>query len=360
MVDLDPVFLTDSSEAHRSSPDDYTFDLPEELIAQHPRVDRDASRLMVLDRVDRSIDVGSFRQIVEHFVPGDVLVLNDTRVIPARLLGRKDSGGRVEVFLVRRNAGDAEEWICLTRCSKPLRTGARVLLEGGIVATVLPEAEPPYRHLRFECPGNFQETLERVGRIPLPPYIRREPDPADRERYQTVFASTPGAVAAPTAGLHFTPEILSALRQKGVAILPLTLHVGLGTFLPVRTDDLREHRMHSETYYIPESTAEAVNRAKSEGRRVFALGTTTTRTLEFALDDSGRLLAGEGSTDLFIYPGFRFRVVDALITNFHLSRSTLLMLVSAFAGRDFVLEGYRRAVEERFRFFSYGDCMLIL
>jgi S-adenosylmethionine:tRNA ribosyltransferase-isomerase len=360
MVDLDPIFPGDPPEAHPPSLDDFAFDLPADLIAQHPCPDRDSSRLMVLNRGERTLGTGRFPEIVQHFAPGDLLVLNDTRVIPARLLGEKESGGKVEVFLVRRKAGDPEDWICLTRCSKPLRTGARVLLGGEIIGTVLPASEPPYRHLRFECQGDFQEAIERVGRIPLPPYIRREPDPADRERYQTVFASTPGAVAAPTAGLHFTAEILDALRELGVEIHPLTLHVGLGTFLPVRTDDLRDHRMHSETFFIPESTAEGVNRAKSQGRRVFALGTTTTRTLEFALDDKGRLRSGEGSTDLFIYPGFRFQVVDALITNFHLSRSTLLMLVSAFAGRDFILEAYSRAVDERFRFFSYGDCMLIL
>ncbi len=360
MVDLDPVFRGDRSASHVPSLDDFAFDLPDDLIAQHPCADRDASRLMVLGRADRSIRSGRFPGIVEHFVPGDVLVLNDTRVIPARLLGEKESGGKVEVFLLERKAGEAEDWLCLTRCSKPLREGAKVLLGGELAATVLPGAEPPHRLLRFACEGDFREVLERVGRMPLPPYIRREPDPADRERYQTVFASTPGAVAAPTAGLHFTEQILGALRDRGVEIRPLTLHVGLGTFLPVRTDDLREHRMHSETYFIPEATAEGVNRAKAEGRRIFALGTTTTRTLEFALDEGGRLQPGGGSTDLFIYPGFRFRMVDALITNFHLSRSTLLMLVSAFAGRDFVLEAYRRAVEERFRFFSYGDCMLIL
>jgi S-adenosylmethionine:tRNA ribosyltransferase-isomerase len=281
-------------------------------------------------------------------------------VIPARLLGEKASGGKIEVFLVRRLAAESEDWACLTKCSKPPRPGARLLLGGEIEGIVLPGGEAPYRHIRLACAGDFTATLERVGRIPLPPYIRREDNPADRERYQTVFARANGAVAAPTAGLHFTARTLEHLRSRGVEIRAVTLHVGLGTFLPVRAENILEHRMHQERYSIPPETAAAVNRAKAEGRRVFALGTTTTRTLEHAVDSQGRLRAGEGSSDLFIYPGFRFQMVDALITNFHLPKSTLLMLVSAFAGREFVLEAYRRAVQERFRFFSYGDCMLIV
>ncbi len=339
---------------------DFDFELPEALIAQYPPDSREESRLMVLNRREKEIRTGTFRDILDHFVPGDLLVLNDTRVIPARLLGKKESGGRIEVFLVRRLASDEEDWACLTRCSKSPKPGVRLLLGGEIEATVLPGGDDPYRHIRFNVHGDFTEALERVGRIPLPPYIRREDDQVDRDRYQTVFAKSNGAVAAPTAGLHFTERILEELRVRGVIICPVTLHVGLGTFLPVRVENILEHRMHSEAFHIPRSTADAVNSAKDEGRRVFALGTTTTRTLEYAVDERGRLEAGEGSSDLFIYPGFQFRIVDAMITNFHLPKSTLLMLVSAFAGRDFALEAYRQAVREHFRFFSYGDCMLIL
>jgi len=340
--------------------EDFDFELPEALIAQHPPATRESSRLMVLDRSDGTVRTALFPDIVSFFSKGDLLVVNDTRVIPARLLGFKESGGKIEVFLVRRLPGDDEVWACLTKSSKPPRQGARILLDGGIEATVLEGGEEPYKRLRFICQGDFFKRLEEVGRIPLPPYIRRDDTPLDRERYQTVYAGVPGAVAAPTAGLHFTPRTFERLRAQGVEIRALTLHVGLGTFLPVRTDDLAIHRMHEEAYHIPSETADAVNRAKAEGRRVFALGTTTTRTLEHALNDSGHLQSGEGDSDLFIYPGFRFRIVDALITNFHLPRSTLLMLVSAFAGKDFVLNAYRRAVDEKFRFFSYGDCMLII
>lgn len=340
--------------------EDFNYELPPEQIAQYPLPSRDGSRLMVLERGEESVSTGMFSEITRHFRSGDLLVINDTRVIPARLLGEKETGGRVEVFLVRRLAEAEEVWACLTKCSKAPRPGARLHLAGGIEGTVLPGGEPPYRQIRFSCPGDFLSALEKAGRIPLPPYIRRDEDPVDRARYQTVFASARGAVAAPTAGLHFTEAILDDLRRRGVEIHTLTLHVGLGTFLPVRVDDIREHRMHGENYHIPATTAAAVNRAKREGRRVFALGTTAARTLEYAVNDQGRVVPGEGIADIFIYPGFRFRIVDALITNFHLPRSTLLMLVSALAGRDFVLAAYRRAVREEFRFFSYGDCMLIL
>lgn len=340
--------------------EDFDYQLPPEQIAQYPLPGRDDSRLMVLERGDGAVSTGIFPDLSRFFRAGDLLVVNDTRVIPARLLGAKESGGRIEVFLVRRLAETEEDWICLTKCSKPPRPGARLLLAGGIEGTVLPGGESPYRHIRFSCAGDFLSTLEQAGRIPLPPYIRRDEEETDRTRYQTVFASRRGAVAAPTAGLHFTEAILADLRRVGVEIEPLTLHVGLGTFLPVRVDDIRQHRMHGESYHVPEATAAAVNLAKAEGRRVFALGTTTTRTLEHAVDGKGRVVAGEGVSDLFIYPGYRFQVVDALITNFHLPRSTLLMLVSAFAGRDFTLAAYRRAVREGYRFFSYGDCMLIL
>ncbi|WP_305046143.1 tRNA preQ1(34) S-adenosylmethionine ribosyltransferase-isomerase QueA [Geoalkalibacter sp.] len=341
--------------------DDFDFELPEELIAQHPPPRRDASRLMQVDRDRGEVRIGHFSDVVELFRSGDVLVVNDTRVIPARLLGRKDSGGRIEIFLVRRLAQEDEVWLCLTRSSKPVRTGCRLFFDHGLQAEVLAEEsdDAGQRRVRFDVQGNFLEVLEQVGRIPLPPYIDRADQAQDRERYQTVFARAPGAVAAPTAGLHFTEAILGTLRERGVDICPLTLHVGPGTFLPVRVADVREHRMHGEFFQVPADTARRVNAAKREGRRVIALGTTSTRVLEYAVDEGGELLAGEGVSDLFIYPGFRFRVVDALITNFHLPRSTLLMLVCAFAGRDLTLCAYRRAVAEGFRFFSYGDCMFI-
>lgn len=339
---------------------DFDFDLPEDLIAQTPLARRDDSRLLVLDRGASALRHTRFPEITSILGPGDVLVVNDTRVIPARLFGAKESGGRIEVFLVRRLPGTEEIWGCLTRCSKPPRPGARLLLAEGIVGTLLDVGDSDLRHIRFDVEGDFLAALERAGKIPLPPYIRREADEFDRERYQTVFAAAPGAVAAPTAGLHFTPEILDQLRHKGVEICPVTLHVGPGTFLPVRGDALQDHRMHAESYLIPETTAATVNRAKREKRRVFALGTTTTRTLEHSVGAGGELIPGTGSTDLFILPGYRFRLVDALITNFHLPCSTLLMLVSAFAGRELLLQAYRQAVAERYRFFSYGDSMVIL
>jgi len=339
---------------------DFDFDLPEELIAQHPPAQRQDSRLMVLNRATEKVELSQFSDICTWFRSGDVLIVNDTRVIPARLIGRKETGGRIEVFLVRRLPGAEEIWACLTKCSKPPRPGTRLLFGEGLEGTVVEGGEPPYRHVRFNCGDDFGSVLEKVGRIPLPPYIRREDTPEDRLRYQTVFAREAGAVAAPTAGLHFTEDIFQTLRCKGVQICPLTLHVGLGTFLPVRDDDIVGHRMHEENYYVPADTAAAVNLAKAQGRRVIALGTTSTRTLEYALDEQGRLQAGEGTCDLFIRPGFPFRIIDGLVTNFHLPCSTLLMLVAAFAGHQFTLEAYRQAVAEQFRFFSYGDCMLIL
>ena len=335
---------------------DFDFDLPEELIAQEPLAERTGSRLMILNRGTGSLTIGGFSSIVDHFRAGDVLVINDTRVI----LGCKESGGKVEVLLVRRLAGDEETWICLTKASKGPRVGTRLLLGDTLTGTVVDGGEEPYKHIQFACEGDFLQQIEEIGRMPLPPYIRRDDSQLDKERYQTVFAQNAGAVAAPTAGLHFTPEILQQLRNKGVEIHPLTLHVGIGTFLPVRVDNIREHRMHAEHFTVPVATAAAVNQARASGRRIFSLGTTSTRTLEYAVDDQGQLQAGSGDCDLFIYPGYRFCTVDAMLTNFHLPRSTLLMLVSAFAGRESVLAAYRRAVDEGFRFFSYGDCMLII
>lgn len=339
--------------------DDFAFDLPEELIAQEPAPQREASRLLVLDRARREIRQDDFRAIGAYFRPGDLLVANDTRVIPARLLGHKSSGGRIEVFLVRREPGAAEIWSCLSRSSKPPREGTVVAFGDSGRAEFLGGGDESLRRVRFEVDGPFASWLEQHGEMPLPPYIRRAAGAHDRERYQTVFARHAGALAAPTAGLHFTPEILGDLQAQGVELHTLTLHVGLGTFLPVRVDDPREHRMHRESYLVPEATAAAINRARAEGRRVIALGTTSTRALEAAAED-GQVAAGAGETDIFIYPGYRFRVVSGLVTNFHLPHSTLLMLVAAFAGRDFVLEGYRQAVAAGYRFFSYGDCMLVV
>ncbi len=339
----------------------FDFLLPDELIAQVPAARRDASRLLCLDRQSTTVESREFADILEYFKPGDVLVVNDTKVIPARLLGHKQTGGKVEIFLVRQYSNDTqtEEWLCLTKSSKPLRIGTVVDFATDFSAEVLEEMESPYRRVRFHCSGDFMQKVEAVGHLPLPPYIKREDNQEDHSRYQTIFAREKGAVAAPTAGLHFTEQILQQLTDAGVEILNLTLHVGLGTFLPVRVDNIRQHKMHAELFSIPEKTANAVNLARKEGRRVFALGTTSARALETAADGN-LLLAGSGDSEIFIYPGYQFKIVDALITNFHLPKSTLLMLVSAFAGRDFILSAYQRAVEERFRFFSYGDCMLIL
>jgi len=340
--------------------EDFDFLLPEELIAQYPAERRDGSRLMMLNRQSGAIETGDFPQVVDAFQGGDLMVINDTRVIPARLLGHKESGGKVEVFLIRRLVdAEGEDWLCMTRSSRSLKVGIQLQLGEGLTAEVLAGGDAPNRHVRFFCDGPFMERVEHVGHLPLPPYIARPDDVDDRERYQTVFACNDGAVAAPTAGLHFTDEILQQLRDKGVEICPLTLHVGLGTFLPVRVDDVRTHKMHAEFYAVPETTAQAVNKARTEGRRIVALGTTAARALESAVDEQGCLQAGENESQIFIYPGYRFQLVDALITNFHLPKSTLLMLVSALAGRDFILQAYQQAVEERFRFFSYGDCMMI-
>ena len=340
---------------------DFDFSLPEELIAQEPAQRRDASRLMCLDRQAATIDSRDFVDIVTVLRAGDVLVVNDTQVIPARLLGSKATGGQVEVLLVQRcsDTADNEEWLCLTRSSKPLAAGTSLSFGPELTAEVLAAVDPLLRRIRFSCDGNFMAVVEAIGHLPLPPYIRRPDTRDDRARYQTVFAREKGAVAAPTAGLHFTEAILQQLRDRGIEICSLTLHVGPGTFLPVRVEDVRQHRMHSEIYHIPETTAALVNQARSEGRRVVALGTTSTRALETAAGADGLLRAGGGNSEIFIVPGYRFNIVDVLITNFHLPKSTLLMLVSAFAGREFILQAYRRAVAEGYRFFSYGDCMLI-
>jgi len=336
---------------------DFDYELPAELIAQHPAPLRDASRVLTLDREGGELGELTVAGIASQLRPGDLLVLNDTRVIPARLKGNKESGGAVEIFLVRRLAGAAEVWSCLIKASKSPKPGCRIQLREGVVATV-GEREAGEWRVSFEGCGDFWGWLEQAGSMPLPPYIKRAPEGEDLERYQTVFAREKGAVAAPTAGLHFTPALLEEIRSKGVEIAPLTLHVGLGTFMPVRVENLSSHIMHREFYRIPESTVAAVRRAKERGGRVIALGTTSLRALEHAAA-SGELRSGEREADIFILPGYRFRVVDALFTNFHLPKSTLFMLVCAFAGKERMLDAYQEAVRRRFRFFSYGDAMFI-
>lgn len=335
---------------------DFDYELPPELIAREPLPRRSDSRLLVLDRLSERLQDRRVAELPAILSPGDLLVLNDTRVIPARLIAHKPSGGRVEL-LVERLLGAAEALVLLGGNRKP-KPGTRLVLEDGSALRV-GRRRGDFWEVSYEGSDSLLDCLERIGKMPLPPYLGREAEPRDRVRYQTVFAREPGAVAAPTAGLHFDQELLEALRRRGVEQASLTLHVGAGTFLPVRTEDPRQHRMHSERYRVPPELVEAVNRCRAGGGRVVAVGTTVVRALESAAL-SGALCAGEGETDLFIQPGFRFRVVDALFTNFHLPRSTLLMLVAAFAGRERILAAYRHAVAARYRFYSYGDAMLIL
>ncbi len=345
---------------------DYRYDLPPDRIAQTPAPDRDGSRLLTLDRKTGSLDHRRFRNLPDLLRPTDLLVINNTQVVPARLTGRKETGGRAEVLILdytgpARN-GTPPVHRCLVKASKRARPGTRIRFDADLSGEVIGIGEGMHT-VRFDCDGDFEASLYRIGRMPLPPYIRRDeaadPPCDDGTAYQTVYAARKGAVAAPTAGLHFTPELLDRLRTAGVGIAEITLHVGYGTFLPVRVGDIRDHRMHAEAYTIPETAADAVNRARSEGRRIVAVGTTCVRTLEWAADETGRIAAGSGDCDLFIYPGYRFKAVDAMITNFHLPESTLLMLVSAFAGRDRVLAAYREAIERGYRFYSYGDAMFI-
>jgi S-adenosylmethionine:tRNA ribosyltransferase-isomerase len=338
---------------------DFTFHLPQDLIARHPPAKRDGSRLMLLDRSSGSIAEDTFCNLQTYLRPGDLLVMNDTRVIPARLFGRKPSGGKVEVFLLRRLIGGEERWECLLRSSKKFRERQEILLESGMTAVVLSRCVSENWLVEFTGNEPFDLWLDREGHIPLPPYLQRDDCAGDRERYQTVIAREPGAIAAPTAGLHFTHELLARLSAQGIGTAFLTLHTGLGTFQPVRAIHVEEHQIHTERYIIPPDTAEAVNKTKAAGGRVIAVGTTSARTLEYSAQQSGYVETGSGEADIYIYPGYRFNVVDALITNFHLPESTLLMLVSALAGREFVLEAYREAVSRGFRFYSYGDAMFI-
>jgi len=344
----------------------FDFDLPPDQIAQHPAGQRDASRLLVLDRAAGEIvSHTTIADVPGYLRAGDLLVLNDTRVFPARLLGRRDpSGGAVECLLVRRI--DAERWEALVHPGQKLRPGSRMVFAGeGIIlrGEVLERHFHGRRTIRLWVDGadDVDRAVDAIGHVPLPPYIHRSDEQADRERYQTVYARTRGSVAAPTAGLHLTPRLLDALRTQGVGRADLTLHVGYGTFKPVRAERVEEHRVDEESFEIPPETAEEVNAARVEGRRVVAVGTTTTRTLESAaMAGGGRVRPGQGETGLFIYPGFRFQAIDALLTNFHLPRSSLLMLVCAFAGREAVLSAYREAVARGYRFYSYGDAMLIV
>lgn len=334
---------------------DFTFDLPERLIAQEPLPERDSSRLMTLSRKDGSLSHRLFMDFPGLLRPGDLLVLNDTKVIPTRLLGVKPTGGRVELLLVEKTSSAPEEWKCLAKPAKGLKPGTIVLFDDGVEAEMTGQDEEGLTTCRFSAPLD----LERIGRVPLPPYIRRQATDADSSRYQTVFAGSEGAVAAPTAGLHFTGKLLDEIRARGVEVRALTLHTGPGTFMPVRVENIKEHRMMKERYRIDQGVFSSVVKAKEEGRRVVAVGTTSTRALEAAFATGFDNPALEGSTGLFIYPGYSFRVVDALLTNFHLPESTLLMLVCAFACREFVLEAYRQAVGMEYRFFSYGDAMFI-
>ncbi len=336
---------------------DFAYNLPEELIAQDPLERRDLSRLLLLDKRTGERRHSSFHQIGEYLRPGDLLVLNDTKVIPARLLGvREDTGGRVEVLLLKRRSEHV--WETLVRPGKKARPGMHLSFGDGMLrGEVLEVVEEGNRLIRFSYEGIFEEILDALGEMPLPPYITHKLK--ERDRYQTVYARYEGSAAAPTAGLHFTQELLREIEKMGVGIARVTLHVGLGTFRPVKVEDVAEHHMHTEYYRVTEEAAAAINETKRDGGRVICVGTTSCRTIESAADEMGIVHAGEGDTDIFIYPGYQFRAMDCLITNFHLPESTLLMLVSALAGKDHVMAAYEEAVRERYRFFSFGDAMFI-
>lgn len=334
---------------------DFDFDLPVSLIAQEPSPQRDRSRLLVLERATGNVEHGIFSDIDRALFPGDLLVLNDTKVFPCRLSARKPGGGKAEIFLLSERGRNV--WEALVKGGGG--TGTRLRLAGGVEAEITGAAADSVRTLRFHGIEEIRTILPELGETPLPPYIKRAASQADRERYQTVYAAREGAVAAPTAGLHFTGELLQRLQAKGIELVTVTLHVGPGTFQPVRVETITEHRMLPERYVITEDAATRINGAKAEGRRVIAVGTTSVRTIETAADDHGRVAPGEGNSELFIYQGYRFKVTDGIITNFHLPKSTLLMLVSAFAGRERVLSAYRTAKAEKYRFYSYGDAMFI-
>lgn len=336
---------------------DFYFELPEELIAQTPLKDRSSSRLMVLDKNTGKIEHKVFKDIVDMINPGDCLVINETKVLPARLIGaRKDTGTKVEVLLLKREENDT--WETIVYPGKKARPGHIIEFGNGLLeAEVLEVLEDGNRIVKFNYTGIFEELLDKLGEMPLPPYIHEKLE--DKNRYQTVYAKNEGSAAAPTAGLHFTPELLTKLQEKGINIAKLTLHVGLGTFRPVKSENINDHKMHSEFYMIDKENAELINSTKEEGGRIITVGTTSTRTLESIADDNGHINPCSGWTNIFIYPGYKFKIVDNLITNFHLPESTLIMLVSALAGKDQVLNAYKCAVEEKYRFFSFGDAMFV-
>lgn len=335
---------------------DFDYNLPEELIAQVPIKNRDESKLMILDKETGSIEHKQFRDIIEYLNPGDCLVRNNTKVIPARLYGKKETGANVEFVLLKNFEGDI--WEAMVRPGNKLHEGAKVIFGDGLLrAEILSTLEDGTRKVKFYYDGIFNEILDKIGLMPLPPYIHESL--SDNDRYQTVYAKYEGSAAAPTAGLHFTPELLKIIEEKGIKIANVTLHVGIGTFRPVKEENVEEHHMHTEHYYIKEEDAEKINSAKSSGHKVIAVGTTSCRTLETIADEKGFVKACEGDTGIYIYPGYKFKCLDGLITNFHLPQSTLLMLVSALAGREHILNAYNEAVKEKYRFFSFGDAMFI-
>jgi S-adenosylmethionine:tRNA ribosyltransferase-isomerase len=345
---------------------DYDYHLPEERIAQTPAARRDQSKLLVMDRKTGKMTHLKFYDIYHLIESTDVLVINDTKVVPARLLGQKETGGKAEILIIDypgKSKIQIDEGECVCRCliktAKKPKAGGTLFFDRTLKAEIL-NFEDGICTVRFLYQGNFEHILERIGHVPLPPYIQRGDDKKDRTAYQTVYASAKGAVAAPTAGLHFSTGLLEKLEKKGVTIVAITLHVGYGTFSPVRVTDIRDHRMHSEWYFISKETADKINASKKAGRRIVAVGTTAVRTLEYACDENGMIAAGHGNCDLFIYPGFHFNLIDAMLTNFHLPKSTLLMLVSAFSTRENVLNAYQTAIEKKYRFYSYGDAMLIM
>lgn len=335
----------------------FDYELPEELIAQKPIEPRDASRLLVLNRETGTIYHGSFRDIENYLTEGDVLVVNNTRVIPARLYGRKSTGAKVEVVLLKRISGDV--WEALVRPGNKIKPGTTLIFKDGLLKAEVKDYAPGGgRVLELQYKGIFQEVLDKVGTVPLPPYIKETLE--DKERYQTVYAKKQGSAAAPTAGLHFTPELIERLKMKGIIFAEVLLHVGLGTFRPVKVKNIKEHQMHSEYYEVSKESAQIINNAKTQGNKIVGVGTTSVRVLESVANSDGYVTSGSGWTDIFIYPGYKFKAVDAIVTNFHLPKSTLLMLVSAFAGREKILKAYQEAVNKRYRFFSFGDAMLII
>ena len=363
-----PIPFSQQEQETKLLVSEFDYYLPQGLIAQYPLVERDESRLIVVDRQRKSIDHSNFRDIVDYINPGDCLVINDTKVLPARLIGKRvATGGKIEILLLKRLSESAPLWSVLAKPGRLARLNARFAFgekDNALTGEIVEVQPDGIRTIRFECTGSFEQKLAQIGRVPLPPYIKRSsPDDQDFQRYQTVYGKVEGAIAAPTAGLHFTDHILDRIRNKGASVVPLTLHVGLGTFAPVKTERVEDHTMHEERYHVLEGAATIINRRKG---KVFAVGTTVLRTLESTSHCDGTVHPGSGETDLFIYPGYEFKVTDNLLTNFHLPKTTLLMLVCAFGGattpcgKDLIFKAYEEAIEERYRFYSYGDAMLIV